>query len=1524
MAENQNSQYNLYHYEIKSFDGKVTFKTEDKKIFTLVSNDEPASNWLVKVLDMHYVKEMYHPCHLTLKLAISPKSAEKASSVSFTDLQAIFSKASVTVKVKRKNGENVTDNDIASNYYVMMVEPIMKPNRTYEVILDAYSADYQLTIDKYSKCYLDLPLNTIIENGTKALYDKDKEKWLNFAIEYNSEVAGNLQIINYKSDDSNYKVYHTPYAVQYNESFYTFAARLAHRYGEFLFFENGKLQLGLDPERLSQEHKISDDPSKPAFKSFSQIRKHDSILGDKIYGSHYDYLNSDSLDQKQAFNYDLDYADDMNISSLSMNPELPEGDNNWRYYMDWVGLSQKCLTFLTAFRREDKGDWHYNVAEATNVLSAFTKLALTWVDAGFKARSKVDKTNEKYKKAIDDLEAAIASYRSEQILAERMRPFASYNTTEYMLETSRAAAKAEYEETLSKMKEPEADVKKNKLSDASKAMDKVKTLVDELSDKISSFKGKFNNPDSVLYKLESLAKGFSSSMSSGVGDSVKKDFDELIKNCKSTGEKQDGSKIKEAIDDVLDYIKKFEEKLEEENGGDDFTDLYELKDFCKQEVKPGEPDKAWRESFASEIQLLYRKIKDALNSAKKNLKDTKSEVDTILDAAAELCELERTKTEQKKNLTGLTLRIVKLNLLHKVLETVEKGEITSAANRVCLEIDTANYTQVPLLGECVSFGGIKYLIIKVESQLLQKENSASAYTETLKLELIPEATKKTSKESIDRNNVSMPEEVTVWMPPMSDVRNSVKVGSMIAVVTDNVDPLAMGRLRLRYKWQNEKDAATPWIRMATPFQSKDGAGMYFIPNKGDEVLVDFYNGNIDRPVVVGVLRNDTHDKDYAAGWASRRDITSASGQYLSFSESGNHAFTNVFKVFPGWGATMGAWNPTFAGKLNDIEKYAAKQDDNFAKYMHGSLNLGDCFGTWGITGDTGGRSVSISSNLGEITLDALTGISISAPLGDISISAKNISLEASNNITIESGTQIKRQRKIKKNFKEGIGDGIWGAVKNTIKGKTTLLTIDFSLLRFLMEAIIPPVEGTLQVKSNRYLKLEAGEKAKAEDQKRASVLSVGNFADSKSIFRSWIKPKSKFDVHAATYDHAPHFKKMNDALNAIPEFIIKLCKEMSKRRTDFYSAYRELRSYDLNGKARVKEMGTNFWDGLNSVDIKTFDSEIDDTQLNEWVTKITGLNSKEKINAAFSIGTRDLLDAFREIKIDPVAGSTVEEQQKQFYSANKKHFVKLAVEAASLAVQSADAGKTNFVNNQAKKIRETMGLVTDEDKFKNYTLNAAQNDLVESEFDAATVEGWFKPLFTAMYSDVDARKIPESRFSQEGYVNSITRIFLMKVIKETGWYVYDQGYAEASFSWSETIKKDAPENDDMNTFLGQTDLKYFLNDRNGANNSMWEFFKRGSKFVTEYWENPPLSKKVQDWGNIGGTIAEEILDLSGATKIFDDLFSSTAGTIKESAGIKSSEHGGRVLISDNGVSVGITKNGNTELTSLNYGKESWK
>jgi type VI secretion system secreted protein VgrG len=62
----------------------------------------------------------------------------------------------------------------------------------------------------------------------------------------------------------------------------------------------------------------------------------------------------------------------------------------------------------------------------------------------------------------------------------------------------------------------------------------------------------------------------------------------------------------------------------------------------------------------------------------------------------------------------------------------------------------------------------------------------------------------------------------------------------------------LGRVRIRFHWQ--EDDATCWVRVAQR-SAGGGMGSQFLPRIGQEVLVKFIEGDIDRPVIVGALYN---------------------------------------------------------------------------------------------------------------------------------------------------------------------------------------------------------------------------------------------------------------------------------------------------------------------------------------------------------------------------------------------------------------------------------------------------------------------------------------------------------------------------------------------------------------------------------------------------------------------------------------------------------------------------------------------
>jgi uncharacterized protein (DUF2345 family) len=63
----------------------------------------------------------------------------------------------------------------------------------------------------------------------------------------------------------------------------------------------------------------------------------------------------------------------------------------------------------------------------------------------------------------------------------------------------------------------------------------------------------------------------------------------------------------------------------------------------------------------------------------------------------------------------------------------------------------------------------------------------------------------------------------------------------------------LGRVRIRLHWQDSGDA-TCWVRVAQR-SAGGGMGSQFLPRIGQEVLVQFLENDIDRPIIIGALYN---------------------------------------------------------------------------------------------------------------------------------------------------------------------------------------------------------------------------------------------------------------------------------------------------------------------------------------------------------------------------------------------------------------------------------------------------------------------------------------------------------------------------------------------------------------------------------------------------------------------------------------------------------------------------------------------
>ena len=137
-------------------------------------------------------------------------------------------------------------------------------------------------------------------------------------------------------------------------------------------------------------------------------------------------------------------------------------------------------------------------------------------------------------------------------------------------------------------------------------------------------------------------------------------------------------------------------------------------------------------------------------------------------------------------------------------------------------------------------------------------------------------------------------------PPYSNSDVYPVAPSCRAKVTDNEDPMDLGRIRVQFDWQAQLDEnmMTPWLRIAQPYAG-GGKGFSFIPEIGEEVMVDFEGGNAERPYVKGTLYNGVDDVD--GKWVANRNshnqvkaIRTRNGHTVEIHDEGNDGYIRIY------------------------------------------------------------------------------------------------------------------------------------------------------------------------------------------------------------------------------------------------------------------------------------------------------------------------------------------------------------------------------------------------------------------------------------------------------------------------------------------------------------------------------------------------------------------------------------------------------------------------------------------------------
>lgn len=125
-------------------------------------------------------------------------------------------------------------------------------------------------------------------------------------------------------------------------------------------------------------------------------------------------------------------------------------------------------------------------------------------------------------------------------------------------------------------------------------------------------------------------------------------------------------------------------------------------------------------------------------------------------------------------------------------------------------------------------------------------------------------------------------------------------GVAIGIVENNVDPEGLGRVQLSFPHLSDVNVSN-WARIATMMAGgnpTDSWGTYFLPDRGDEVLVVFEQGDINRPIVIGSMWNgQARPPEVNTGLNEKKVIKMKSGMHIMFDETpGRESLTMQDKI----------------------------------------------------------------------------------------------------------------------------------------------------------------------------------------------------------------------------------------------------------------------------------------------------------------------------------------------------------------------------------------------------------------------------------------------------------------------------------------------------------------------------------------------------------------------------------------------------------------------------------------------------
>mgnify|MGYP002521557157 CR=1 FL=1 len=1066
-------------------------------------------------------KKIYQPCEIEVELDYMQITAENTSKApSFQAVSTMFLQRQVKVEIIHVNRQKDTTSTteygsaytVAENCYVYEVNPQLKreSNGTKMFVkLNIFSMDKLMTLNKYSKAYVARKLGSGILEMERDSFGKqanDHDPLIQ------TDISG-IQFLRYpetftaKDKDGNDQTYNIlsefihPYLVQYNESFYDFLVRTANRCGEFLFFEDGKLTLGLplvqaavgsneSPLKITYYESVTkQDISDGPFKVQEYVR--DSVKDDKGEMSKMNFTPiekgedgypKDAFPEKPVYNAEV--ANDDYIFPVfkdkfsSLAREL--------YYdgkTSEVAIAKAMQVMKSALADKTEGNPTGKSAGTALVIAAGIAPAVAEAfNALFGKMGADGKNTEQTTLYVESLKSLVEQASADSAVQFATLDPAGWTKINYFRDVHSHQADQQRQIICINMGTGYAPVKLGQPiqvegldDDTIYVVIQIQQLSEEAwnrdydtygsttTDKFSGKRSqkiyaipayKNSETDTVNHFIPPVHPvpiiRHSGPQTAFVCDNADPKFQGRVRIAfpwQSIGQlsRQQLAQAEQALTEA-------EEKQKEKD-----KEAEELKGQAKEYSKYLDEVKAFLNMSAEERKAYLEECKTkraALSAELTSHQQKKAEYEAIrADKAAKIDTEKDAKTKRQ------------LEAEQVLTEMAINGEDAEIA-RIQKEIDMLDKK-------------MKFCEKAEENEKIQKANDKD-YT-------------------IDKNKTV--EELT------KKYEQATKGLAIIEKEKTEADKAVEERKKAAdaARATLQKDIAgnaTPWIRIATPMAT-NGGGFYYKPRIGDEVFVNFDNDNIERPYVVGTLysKNTLQPAEgldrYLApkiqqGKNLSMSMMSPNGHHITFTDP-EDGMKFIANLNPGTGFLYSVLPGFLANAIPKVKE---------AKDLTGGIHIGDRYGLYEIQLSSHAREVSISSALGKIKLNAFTGISINAPNGDISITGQNINIAAGNKLSISSGNNIlppnigdpefdwkkiievnSKLEYLYKSPYRALGMGLHylghsailpGAIAGAAVGAKKVPLADLSFFRCLLQTFMRPIDGTMLIKSKKYMLLEAG------------------------------------------------------------------------------------------------------------------------------------------------------------------------------------------------------------------------------------------------------------------------------------------------------------------------------------------------------------------------------------------------------------------------------------------------------------------